>query len=93
MLPFRYLIALAAVTRGRRARGANALRMTIGSVAATGIRIAGYGVQGMAVSKPAFCVLFYLIPLLGAGAALAVLAGAFPKSVATEPNPAPEAPA
>ena len=86
------LIALAAVTRGRRARGANALRMTIGSVAAAGIRIAGYGVQGIAVSSSAFCVLFYLIPLLGAGAALAVLVGGLPKSVANEPDPAPEVP-
>ena len=85
------LIALAAVTRGRRARGANALRMTIGSVAATGIRIAGYGVQGLAASSAALCVLFYLIPLLGAGAALAVLVGGYPKSAASKPNPAPEA--
>ena len=88
------LIALAAVTRGRRARGANALRMTIGSVAATGIRIAGYGVQGLAVSSSALCVLFYLIPLLGAAAALAMLVGIFPKrSVAAESKPAPEVPA
>jgi lipopolysaccharide export system permease protein len=81
------LIALAAVTRGRRARGANALRMTIGSVAATGIRIAGYGVAGAAASNLALCMLFYLIPLLGAVAALAVLASGFPKPIAAEPNP------
>ena len=87
------LIALAAVTRGRRARGANALRMTIGSAAAAGLRIAGYGVQGIAVSSSALCVLFYLIPLLGAGAALAVLVGGLPKSAANEPDPASEAPA
>ncbi|HEY0281806.1 MAG TPA: LptF/LptG family permease, partial [Rhizomicrobium sp.] len=84
------LIALAAVTRGRRARGANALRMTLASGAATGIRIAGYGVQGLAVSSPAICVLFYLIPLLGAGAALAILASGMPKTVASGPAPAPE---
>jgi lipopolysaccharide export system permease protein len=87
------LMALAAVTRGRRARGANALRMTIASGAAAAIRIAGYGVQGLAVSSPALCVLFYLIPLLGAGAALAVLVGGFPRSGASEPKPAPEVPA
>ena len=85
------LIALAAVTRGRRARGANALRMTIAAGAATGLRIAGYGVAGLAASSPTLCILFYLIPLLGALAALAVLASGFPKPVATEPNPAPGA--
>ena len=81
------LIALAAVTRGGRARGANALRMTIASGAATGIRIAGYGVAGAAASNLALCMLFYLIPLLGAVAALAVLASGFPKPIAAEPNP------
>ena len=85
------LIALAAVTRGRRARGANALRMTIASVAATGIRIAGYGVAGAAASNPALCMLFYMIRLLGAVAALVVLASGFPKPVAAEPNIAPGA--
>jgi lipopolysaccharide export system permease protein len=84
------LIALAAVTRGRRARGANALRMTIASAAATSIRIAGYGVQGLAVSSSTLCVLFYLIPLLGAGAALAVFVGGLPKSVANGTDSAPE---
>jgi lipopolysaccharide export system permease protein len=81
------LIALAAITRGRRARGANALRMTIASVAATGIRIAGYGVTGAAESSPTLCLLFYLIPLLGAAAALAVIAIGYPKPVETAPVP------
>jgi lipopolysaccharide export system permease protein len=84
------LLALAAVTSGRRARGANALRMTIASVAAAGIRIAGYGVQGLAADSSALCVLFYLIPMLGAGAALIVLVGGLPKSAANESNPVPE---
>ncbi|MDE2133633.1 MAG: LPS export ABC transporter permease LptF [Alphaproteobacteria bacterium] len=79
------LIALAAVTRGRRARGANALRMTLAAAAVSAIRIAGYGVQGMAASAPVLCVLFYLIPLLGAAAAFAVLVGGLPKFAATLP--------
>ena len=69
------LIALAAVLRGRRARGANALRLVFAALAAAAVRIAGYGVQGLAVSTPSLVGLFYLIPLLGAGIALLVLAG------------------
>ena len=79
------LIALAAVTRGRRARGANALRMTLASVAATGLRIAGYGVAGAAESNPTLCLLFYLIPFLGAVGALAIIAVGFPKPAAAGP--------
>lgn len=73
------LIALAAVTRGRRARGANALRMTIASIAAAALRIAGYGVQGVASNHPELCVLFYVVPFSGSLAALLVLAGLLPK--------------
>ena len=74
------MIALAAVLRGRRARGANALRLALAAVGAALIRIAGYGVQGLAVSTPSLVVLFYLIPLLGAAIAVAVLAGVNPAS-------------
>lgn len=73
------LIALAAVCRGRRARGANALRMTLACFAAAAVRIAGYGVQGLAESSQSFCLLFYLIPLLGAGLALIALVADFSK--------------
>lgn len=59
------LIALAAILRGKRARGANAMRLTVAIAAAVAIRIAGYGVQGIAVRDPSLCILFYLIPLLG----------------------------
>ena len=69
------LIALAAVTRGRRARGANALRLTIASLSAVALRIAGYGVAGLAASQPWLNILFYVVPLLGAGLALAFLRG------------------
>lgn len=72
------LIALAAVLRGRRARGANALRLALAALGAAIVRIAGYGVQGLAVGSPSLVFLFYLIPLLGAAIALAVLAGVNP---------------
>lgn len=72
------LIALAAVLRGRRARGANALRLALAALGAAIVRIAGYGVQGLAVGSPSLVFLFYLIPLLGAAVALAVLAGVNP---------------
>ncbi len=65
------LLALAAILRGARARGANALRITIAVLAGIALRIAGYGVQGMAIRDPSFGILFYLIPLLGAALALA----------------------
>jgi lipopolysaccharide export system permease protein len=72
------MIALAAILRGRRARGANALRLAIAALAAAIVRIAGYGVQGLAVGSPSLVFLFYLIPLLGAAIALAALAGVRP---------------
>ncbi|MGA7714219.1 MAG: LPS export ABC transporter permease LptF [Rhizomicrobium sp.] len=73
------LIALAAVTRGRRARGAHALRITIATIAGAGLRIAGYGVAGLAASSPVLCLLFYFIPFVGALGALVALLGGFPR--------------
>jgi lipopolysaccharide export system permease protein len=64
------MIALAAVTRGRRARGAYALRLTVASIAAAGLRLAGYVAQGAAARDPSLCILLYLIPLLGIAAAM-----------------------
>lgn len=69
------LIAFAAVALGRRARGAYALRLAVASMIAASLRIAGYGVQGIAVREPMFCALFYAIPILAAVAALAEIAG------------------
>lgn len=69
------LIALAVVARGRRARGAQALRLIGAVVAAALLRIAGYGVQGLGTHHPSLCVLFYVIPMLGAGGAIAFLMG------------------
>ena len=87
------LIALAAVTRGRRARGAYALRLTVAAVAAGAIRILGYGAQGLAGRNPVYAVALYLIPLLAAGVAGIELAGidlfAWPRPrPLAEPEPA-----
>ncbi len=75
------LIALAAVMRGRRQRGSIALRLTVASLAAAGLRIAGYGVMGVAQHNPPLVIAFYLLPLLGAAGAIAVLAGYSPTSL------------
>jgi lipopolysaccharide export system permease protein len=75
------LIALATITRGRRARGAQALRLTLASVAAAALRIAGYGLVPIAARSPVLCVLFYLLPLTGAGIALANLTGFSPRAL------------
>ncbi len=80
------LIALAAVIRGKRARGAHVLRMTLACFAAIGLRIAGYGVQGLALSNTSLCILFYAFPLLGTLGALYFLLGIHPRR---QPGPAP----
>ena len=51
------------------------------SLAAAGLRIAGYGVTGPAADHPALLFLFYLIPALGAGLALLVLSGYSPSAI------------
>ncbi|MEI9997170.1 MAG: LPS export ABC transporter permease LptF [Rhizomicrobium sp.] len=81
------LIALAAILRGSRARGANALRLTFAIVAVAAVRIAGYGVQGLAARDPSLNVLFYAIPLLGSALALANLMGADPMAWLRRPAP------
>jgi len=75
------LIALAAVTRGRRQRGNIALRLTLASLAAAGLRIASYGVMGMVQRNPPLVATFYLLPLLGASGAIALLAGYSPAAL------------
>jgi lipopolysaccharide export system permease protein len=69
------LIAFAAVTLGRHARGAYALRLSGASIGAAALRIGGYGIQGIATRNPAFCVMFYLIPLAAGAVAVADIAG------------------
>jgi lipopolysaccharide export system permease protein len=69
------LIALAAVTRGRRGRGAYALRLAVAALAAGAVRIIGYGAQGMVGRNPSLFLVLYLIPLLGAGLAILDIMG------------------
>lgn len=76
------LIALAAVLRGRRQRGSVALRLTMASLAAAGLRIAGYGVMGLAQRHTALVVAFYLLPAIGAAGAIIVLMGYSPRAIA-----------
>jgi len=75
------LIALAAVLRGRRQRGNVALRLGLASLAAASLLIADYGVMGLAQRNPLLVPLFYILPLLGAAAAIAVLAGYSPSAI------------
>ena len=75
------MIALAAITRGRRQRGALAMRLTGASLAAAALRIAGYGLAGPASSSPGLNILFYLLPLLGVAGALLVLMGYSPRAI------------
>jgi lipopolysaccharide export system permease protein len=75
------MIALAAILRGRRQRGALAMRLTGAALAAAALRIAGYGVTGPATSHPALFVLFYLIPLIGAGLGWLALMGWTPAAL------------
>lgn len=69
------LIALAAIVRGRRTRGAYALRLTAASLAAGALRIMGYGARGIGARNPEFDVLLYLVPLLGAALAVLYISG------------------
>ena len=75
------LIALAAVLRGRRQRGSVAIRLTVASLVAAGLRIAGYGVMGLAQRHPPLALLFYLLPMFGAAGAIIVLAGYSPRAI------------
>lgn len=85
------LIALAAVTRGRRARGAQVLRITAACVFASLLRISGYGLQGLAPANLLFCIGFYAVPLLGAGVAVLALSGLHPKPAKGIPHAMGEA--
>ena len=75
------MIALAAVMRGRRQRGPLAMRLTMASLAAAAVRIAGYGVTGPASNHPGLNALFYVIPLLGMILAWIVLMGLSPAAI------------
>lgn len=75
------MIAMAAILRGRRQRGPIAMRLTLAALAAIALRIAGYGVQGLAQNRPALCVFFYVIPLAGLFIAWLVLMGFSPAAI------------
>jgi hypothetical protein len=57
------------------------MRLTVAALAAALLRIAGYGVAGPASNHPSLFPLFYVIPLLGAVLALAVLMGFGPATL------------
>jgi lipopolysaccharide export system permease protein len=80
------LIALAAVTRGRRQRGSIALRLTMASLAAAALPIASYGIMGLAQRHPPLVAIFYLLPALGAAAAIAMLTGFTPTKLFARPH-------
>jgi lipopolysaccharide export system permease protein len=75
------LISLAAITRGRRQRGALALRLTMASLSATTLYLIGYAWAGLAASHPALGLLLYAIPLAGCALALLVLMGYSPRAI------------
>jgi lipopolysaccharide export system permease protein len=75
------LIAMAAVLRGRRQRGKVALRLTVASLVAAGLRIAGYGAMGLAQRNPPLVAIFYLLPGIGAAGAIIVLMGYSPRAI------------
>lgn len=73
------LMAFAAVSHARRARGAYALRLTMASIGAAVLRIVGYSAQGLASRQPVLCALFYLVPFAGAAIAFADISGFDPR--------------
>lgn len=87
------LIAFAAVSHGRGARGTYALRITTSCIIAVALRIAGYGAQGAAAREPAFCAVLYLMPLLGAGMGIADIMGVTAASLLRFGRPLQEVPA
>jgi lipopolysaccharide export system permease protein len=86
-------IAFAAVSHGRGGRGAYALRLTGASISAAVLRIVGYGAQGLAARQPVFCIVLYLLPLLGAAVGFADIMDFTPSSLLRLLRPPPEVPA
>ncbi len=69
------LMALAATATAHLARSNFALRLVGTAIAATALRMAGYAIQGAAARNPVYIGVLYLLPAIGAGVAIAVLAG------------------
>jgi lipopolysaccharide export system permease protein len=82
-------IVLATVLRGRKQRGAAAMRLSLACAGAIVLRIAGYGIRGPAAGQPVLCVLLYLIPLIGMGLGWAALMGWMPWRLWRRPIPEP----
>ncbi len=76
------LLALAAVTSGRRQRGAYALRLVIACILAATVRIVGYGAQSIAARNPSLLFMLYLVPIAGGALALVDLQGKILPSIA-----------
>jgi lipopolysaccharide export system permease protein len=69
------LIALAATAKAHLGRAGYALRLVGASLAAIGLRLAGYAAQGLVAADANLVFLLYFIPLAGAAVAGAVFAG------------------
>ena len=68
------LIALAATGKAHMGRSSYALRLSGAALLGAGLRLIGYGAQGVAAKSPLFCTVLYLLPISGAITAAAVLA-------------------
>jgi len=68
------LIALAATATGHMGRSSYALRLSGAALFGAGLRLVGYGAQGIAAKNPPFCMVLYVLPVLGALIAIMVLA-------------------
>jgi lipopolysaccharide export system permease protein len=68
------LIALAAAAKGPMVRSRSVLRLAVAAFMGAGLRMVGYGAQGLAASNSLICALLYLLPLGGSAVAVAVLA-------------------
>jgi lipopolysaccharide export system permease protein len=69
------LMALAATARAHLGRGGYVLRLFIASLLAVGLRLLGYGAQGLVAGNPDLAFALYVIPVAGAAIAGAVFAG------------------
>lgn len=68
------LIALAAAAKGPMGRSRYVMRLAMAALMGAGLRMVGYGAQGLAAQNPLLCTILYIIPLAGSLAAAAVLA-------------------
>jgi lipopolysaccharide export system permease protein len=71
------LIALSATAKGPMGRSSYVLRLSGAALLGAGLRLIGYGAQGIAARSPLLCVVLYFLPISGTVVAAAVL-GDFP---------------